>query len=136
MGVGGRARRDVVLIVEDDPALRMVLADLLEESGYETLTACNGAEALDLIDNRPQLSHDAPTVVLADIAMPEMNGYDFASALRFRQLTKSLPVILMSATARPMIPPGIHAFLEKPLKIEPLLAAIRGAARLAPSHLN
>ena len=94
-------------------------------------------KALDLIDNRPPLSHDAPTVVLADIMMPEMNGYDFASALRFRQLTKSLPVILMSAAARPMIPSGIHAFLEKPLKdLNSLLAAIRGAARLAPSHLN
>ena len=66
----------------------------------------------------------------------EWERCEFASALMIWQLTKSLPVILMSATARPMIPPGIHAFLEKPLKIEPLLAAIRGAARLAPSHLN
>ena len=126
---GERARRDVILIVDDDPAMRTGLAELLGECGYETLTECDGASALDLLDGLPESSEDHPTVMLVDIMMPEMDGFTFAFASRSRPVTAFVPVILMSAHVPCSMPHYVHSFLPKPLELDRLMSAIRDAAR-------
>lgn len=125
----GRARRDVILIVDDDPALRTSLAELLGEHGYDTLTERDGAAALDLLDDLPQLSEDQPSVMLVDVMMPEMDGYTFAFASRSRPDTAFVPVILMSAQIPSSMPHYVHDFLPKPLELNRLMSAIRAAVR-------
>ena len=133
---GGRARREVILIVDDDPALRTSLSELLGECGYDTLTESSGAAALDLLDNLPTTSEDQPCVMLVDVMMPEMDGYTFAFASRSRPITAWVPVILMSAHHPSSMPHYVHDFLPKPLRFDRLLTAIRGAVRARAQSCN
>ena len=125
---GTTARRELILIVDDDPAMRISLAELLSECGYDTLTECDGTAALDLLDNLAP-SEQQPSVMLVDIMMPEMDGFTFAVASRSRPLTASVPVILMSAFVPNSMPHYVHAFLPKPFKLDRLMKALHGAAR-------
>lgn len=125
---GTTARRELILIVDDDPAMRISLAELLNECGYDTLTECDGTAALDLLDNLPA-SEQQPSVMLVDIVMPEMDGFTFAVASRSRPLTASVPVILMSAFVPNSMPHYVHAFLPKPFKLDRLMKALDAAAR-------
>ena len=131
-----RARRDVILIVDDDPAMRTSLAELLGECGYDTLTECDGAAALDLLDGLPPSFEDQPSVMLVDVMMPEMDGYTFAFASRSRPVTAFVPVILMSAQTPSSMPHYIHDFLPKPLKLDRLMSAIRAALRARALSCN
>jgi CheY-like chemotaxis protein len=127
-----RERREVILIVDDDPAVRTSLAELLGDYGYDTLTECDGTAALDLLDSLPPSSDLQPSVMLVDVMMPEMDGYTFAFASRCRPVTSSVPVILMSAF-NPILPSSlphyIHAFLPKPFKLDRLVKTVRAAVR-------
>jgi CheY-like chemotaxis protein len=123
------ARRELILIVDDDPLLRTSLAELLSECGYDTLTECDGTTALDLLDNLPPSSEHQPSVMLVDVMMPEMDGFTFAVASRSRPLTASVPVILMSALVPSSMPHYVHAFLPKPLKLDRLMKTLHAAAR-------
>ncbi len=83
---GGR-----LLLVEDDPGIREALRELLTEEGYQVVTASNGREALDL------LSPDAPPcVILLDLMMPVMDGWDFAHHLHADGRYAGIPVVLVS----------------------------------------
>jgi len=132
---GARDRREVILIVDDDPALRISLAELLGEHGYDTLTECDGTAALDLLDNLPCVE-DLPSVMLVDVMMPEMDGYTFAVASRSRPMTASVPVILMSGFFPTSMPHYVHDFLPKPFKPDRLMTAIRAAARVRAWSCN
>jgi DNA-binding NarL/FixJ family response regulator len=78
-----------ILIVDDDPTLRHLVAELLEHAGYDTLQAGSGEEALDLA------RRDAPALVLLDVNLPGTNGYVVCSELR-RTLGHQLPIIFLS----------------------------------------
>ncbi len=112
------------MVVDDDPFLRTCLAELLAEFGYDTLTECDGASALDLLDNLPPSSDAMPVVLLVDVMMPRMNGYELAAALRSRAVVAAVPLIFMSSS-KPASP-GYSAqdFLCKPFTLERLMAAI------------
>jgi CheY-like chemotaxis protein len=131
-----RARREVILIVDDDPAMRTSLAELLDECGYDTLTECDGASALELLDNLPPSSEEQLSVMLVDVMMPEMDGYTFAFASRSRSATAFVPVILMSAFIPASMPHYVHDFLPKPLELDRLMKAIRAAARARAWSVN
>src|SRR3954468_19345531 len=90
--------RPVVMVVDDDPLLRTCLAELLAEFGYDTLTESDGEAALDLLDNLSASSDDVPAVMLVDIVMPNMDGYQLAAALRSRAAVSNVPVIFMSSS--------------------------------------
>jgi CheY-like chemotaxis protein len=126
---GGRARREVILIVDDDSATRTSLAELLGECGYDTLTESDGVAALDLLDSLPPSSEDQPCVMLVDVMMPVMDGYAFAFASRSRPVTAWVPVILMSAHTPRAVPHYVHDFVPKPFMFDRLMSAIRAAAR-------
>ena len=119
----------LIVLVEDEPAIREALARYLRTLGHDVPTAANGVEALKLLD---QGRVDA---VITDIRMPEMDGLEFVRALRKRQ--GDLPVIAISGGG--MIPNelllesagllGAVATLQKPFKLEQLRQAIDAALR-------
>jgi CheY-like chemotaxis protein len=108
-----------VLVVEDEPDLREMMRDALELSGYAVVTAQNGQDALDKLPNIERLC-----LVILDLLMPVMNGWDFLDRLRQRSELKSVPVVVhSSATAE--APAGVTLVLQKPLMFDRLLSVVR-----------
>ncbi len=80
-----------ILVADDEPDMRSLLSDLLEEAGHEVTEAENGQVAYQ------QIQREAPDVVLMDVLMPMMNGIQVLQRLRDDPSTKLLPVILLTA---------------------------------------
>jgi len=80
-----------ILLVDDDPMLLELLMAILPPPAYEVLTAINGAYASE------QIRHESPDLVILDLLMPDMNGFDLLTALRRDPTTRNLPVIVLSA---------------------------------------
>ena len=125
----GRQRRcpmaDTVLVVEDDPDIVELLELYLGGSGFEVVSASDGAEALRMLEARPA------DVALVDIMMPHMNGYDFIKALRERS---DMPVIIVSARTSPAdkivgLDTGADGFVAKPFDPLEVVAYVRAALR-------
>jgi CheY-like chemotaxis protein len=115
-----------LLLVEDDPELRMGLRDILEAEGITTLTAANGTQAIAII-----ASGGVPGAVITDLRMPRMDGRRLIHALRSRPETNAVPVLVMSAQA-PARPLGDGVeWLGKPVPIDTLLGFARRHARPA-----
>jgi CheY-like chemotaxis protein len=129
-------RGTVVLVVDDDPDTRTALADVLTDYGYETLTESDGEAALDLLDSLVMCFNELPSVVLVDIMMPQLDGYEFVAAMKSRPDIAEVPVILMSASAPGALPSGTLGFLPKPLYIERLLSTIRSRTATVPAPIN
>lgn len=117
------ATSDTILVVDDDRAIREILADVLGLEGYPVVTAVNGAEAL------AQVEHAPPRLILLDMRMPVMDGWAFARALRERGL--ELPIVVMTAAqnarawAREV---GADHFLAKPFELDDLIALVQRLA--------
>jgi CheY-like chemotaxis protein len=114
----GSVRR--ILIVDDEPALREILAAVLADEGYAVQTAADGRSALDLITTAP------PDLVITDISMPRLDGWGLL--VQIRQDDPTLPVLLISAirptltgTGHPAPTADHTAFLAKPFDLEELL---------------
>ena len=112
-----------VLVVEDEPVIRELMAILLEEEGYTVRQATDGLEALETVERHPV------DLVLSDVKMPRLDGASLAHQLRARG--DPLPVVLMSAVYAEVDLPGVQ-FLRKPINCEHLLDII--AATLRESH--
>ncbi len=115
-----------VLIVDDEGAIRESLAGILEDEGYQTFTAENGQQGLDIA------SAEKPDIVLLDIWMEGMDGLDVLSRLKRR--TPELPVVMISGhgtieTAVQATQKGAYDFIEKPPQVERLLLTISRAIR-------
>ncbi len=102
-----------VLIVEDDADIRASVSELLETEGYEVVGAVNGREALAQL----RASAELPGVILLDLMMPDMDGYQFREQQLADDRLKDIPVVLMSAggelgtKARAL---GVAGHLKKP----------------------
>lgn len=117
-----------ILIVDDDADIRAVLSEFLEYEGYAVATAGNGREALDYLR-----AHALPAVVLLDLMMPTMDGFQFREEQKRDAAIAPVPVILM--TARGALEPGaidVARILAKPLELEVLMAALDGAMKTPP----
>lgn len=117
-----------VLIVEDDEALLEAISDILEGAGYEVVRATNGAEGLR------KLAEQKPDVVVSDIVMPEMDGYEFLRATRQLSHGVTIPFLFLTArTAKADVrlakQIGVEDFLTKPFEPEDLIVAIENALR-------
>ncbi len=111
-----------ILLVEDDLDIRIDLADLLRNEGYEVATAANGQEALDWLHRNQHAD-----LILLDLRMPVMNGWDFRS----RQLEEpdlvTIPVVLLSGAgdvARHAMALKTAGYLIKPLRLDSLLRLV------------
>ncbi len=115
------AKRCLVAIIEDDPEFRSMLRELLEEEQYRVVALANGAEALETLRGET-----VPNVILLDVSMPVMDGFDF---LRFRNDDPRLaqvPVVLVT-NAKPHERPtvGVNDVVRKPIDIDEILFAIK-----------
>jgi CheY-like chemotaxis protein len=108
-----------VLLVEDDDDLRESMRDLLEDNGYAVVAASDGQEALDALAHIEQLC-----VVLLDLLMPRMNGWDFFEKMRARPELAGVPVLVQSSAAS-RAPEGVTRVLRKPVEPERLLSLVR-----------
>jgi len=119
-----------VLVIEDNIDLRQLIALKLKRSGYDVLCAGNGAEALELLD------HNAVHIIIADIVMPVMDGYQFTRAVRETKL--DIPIIMVTAREaledkRQGFHVGADDYMVKPIDIDELILRIE--ALLRRSHI-
>jgi len=118
------AAAPLVMVVDDSLTVRRVTQRLLERSGYEVMLAKDGVDALR------QLQDVRPDVMLVDIEMPRMDGFDLTRHVRGTELTRSIPIVMItSRTAdkhrRMAMELGVNAYLGKPYQDDELLALIR-----------
>jgi CheY-like chemotaxis protein len=106
-----------VLVVEDDRDIRDSVSAVLEAEGYTVLTAGDGREALTVLE------HGRPCVVLLDLMMPVMNGWDFMAEVRKTRRFDDLPVVVVSAYSERKAE-GVTRVLKKPLNVSQLLGAV------------
>jgi CheY-like chemotaxis protein len=115
--------RPVVLMVDDDPAMRESLGKALRRSGYTCLIASDPRQALELLRQR------RPALVMTDIRMPEIDGLSFLGTLRADPALAKVPAIVLSGHVGPGIPEQVAALsarlLRKPVDLSELLEEIR-----------
>jgi class 3 adenylate cyclase len=118
-----------ILVVDDTPQNVKLLADLLRTKGYAVVTAADGASALE------RLAGDAPDMVLLDIMMPGMSGYEVCAKIRADPATTLLPVVLVTALDPQQervkgIEAGADDFLSKPINQQELFARVKSLLRI------
>jgi CheY-like chemotaxis protein len=111
-----------VLVVEDDPALREVVQALLEAEGFSTIGACNGADAMGIL----KAAITPPCLILVDLNMPVMNGWQLLSALSGDQRWADIPRVVMTAIDHDRNI-GITPWIRKPFEADHLMSAVRQA---------
>ena len=107
--------------MEDDSDIRDAVCELLREEGYHVDAAANGREAVDFL----RRAERDPCIVLLDLMMPDMNGWQVLEILRREDRLMTLPVTVMSAaSAEASMPAGV-GYLKKPVALDTLLDAVR-----------
>ena len=114
-----------ILLVDDDTRNVFALSQILKERGMEIIKAENGKDALEMLD-----SHSDIDMVLMDIMMPEMDGYEAMRRIRSQVKFKSIPLIALTAKAmkddkQKCIDAGANDYISKPINVERLLSLMR-----------
>lgn len=117
-----------VLVVEDEPAQREVLAYNLEAEGFAVSRASNGEEALMLVDE------DMPDIIVLDWMMPNLSGIEVCRRLKMRSQTRNIPVIMLSARSEEVdrvrgLETGADDYVVKPYSVIELMARVRSQLR-------
>lgn len=121
-----------LLIVEDDPDIRKLLDTTLSFRGFRVVTANNGREALDIVRKQH------PTMVIADIMMPQLDGFGLVHRLRLNPDTRKIPVVFITAT---YVTPedksfalriGATRFIQKPVDLDVFLKIVDDLLELGP----
>jgi CheY-like chemotaxis protein len=108
-----------ILVIEDDANIRDVLKLALEFEGYEVVSAKNGKEGLDLLEETD------PGLILLDLMMPVMNGWEFVDHLKEKNLFEKYPVVVVSAYSERAKSIDCRDFVLKPLELEDLLSSVK-----------
>ena len=117
-----------ILVIDDDKNARYLMHEILEGAGYHVLSAENGAKAFDIMEN------NHIDLVIVDIMMPVINGYEFTSSIR--EFNKELPILMISAKQssedrKKGFKLGIDDYMSKPIDNEELLLHIKALLRRA-----
>ena len=108
-----------VLLVEDELELREMMREALELNGYAVVTANNGRDAFNKIEGIERLC-----LVILDLLMPEMNGWEFVEKMHQRTELAKVPIVIHSS-APIDAPAGVMRVLQKPLMFDRLLSVVR-----------
>ncbi len=122
-----------VLVIEDEAPVRENIVDILTYEGFEVIDAANGEQGITLAREQQ------PAIIVCDIMMPEVSGYDVLQALRKESGTATIPFIFLTARAgrddmRQGMELGADDYLTKPFQPPELVAAVR--ARLEKQHIQ
>ncbi len=133
IGIEGNAPE--ILIVDDDTNHRSMLTSLLQKIGCKTWEATDGNEGLKMANEY------APAVILLDLTMPNMNGFELMVHLQSSPKTRSIPIIISSASVfeknrQRSLEAGVTAFLAKPLQIDELFQALQSVLKIEWIYAN
>jgi CheY-like chemotaxis protein len=117
----------VVLIVDDDEGIREALQMALETEGYETALAAQGEEALAWLGEHP-----TPSLVLLDLMMPVMDGWQVIEELRRADRLSQLPIVVTTAFGRELGSAENLPLLRKPIQLATLMNAVEQHSRAGP----
>lgn len=121
-------QKPVVLLVEDEPAQREVLAYNLDAEGFHVVSADNGEDAMLLVDE------EGPDIIILDWMMPQLSGIEVCRRLKMRPETRSIPIIMLSARAEEVdrirgLETGADDYVIKPYSVLELMARARAQLR-------
>jgi CheY-like chemotaxis protein len=120
------SRDGVILIVDDDEAIREALQMALETEGYETAVAAQGEEALAWLHEHP-----APGLMLLDLMMPVMDGWQVIDELRLEGRLHEVPIVVITAFGRGLGSAAGLPLLRKPIELSSLVATVDQHCRAA-----
>lgn len=121
---GRKPAKPAILIIDDDAGSREGLAELLAAEGFSVATALDGADGLTYLRQGHR-----PKVILLDLMMPSMDGWDFRAEQKRDHRLADIPVIAISAAGKLM---DADHTLRKPINVETLLRLLRGLLETAP----
>ncbi|HXG65732.1 MAG TPA: Hpt domain-containing protein [Blastocatellia bacterium] len=124
-----------VIVVDDSPSVRRVISSLLQGSGYNVLQAKDGLDALEIMGRMPS----PPDIMLLDIEMPRMDGYELLSTMRKQDAYRAVPVVMITSRAgekhrQKAFELGATDYLVKPYQDETILSLIRRLTRAEVSQ--
>jgi DNA-binding NarL/FixJ family response regulator len=119
-----------LLLIDDDPNLILLVKDYLEFRGYEVITSENGREALEVLEQ------DIPDMIICDVMMPEMDGYQFVNQVRQDERTSWIPILFLSAKGQSQdkikgLNIGADVYMVKPFEPEELVAQVEASLKQA-----
>ncbi|MDJ0902797.1 MAG: response regulator transcription factor [Xenococcus sp. MO_188.B8] len=117
-----------LLLIDDDPNLILLVKDYLEFRGYNVVTAENGREALEVLDQ------NIPDMIICDVMMPEMDGYSLVKHIREEPHTNTIPVLFLSAKGQSQdrvkgLNEGADVYMVKPFEPEELVAQVESSLK-------
>jgi len=126
-----RTPGEKILIIDDSNTNVVLLQAVLSRNGYNTMTALSAKEAYSRIeDNKPDL-------ILLDLLMPEISGFDFLEHIKSEEGTKNIPVIVVSAVTdtvniKKAMDMGANDFIKKPIELQILLTKVKDVLAIFP----
>lgn len=122
-----------LLLIDDDPNLILLVKDYLEFRGYQVITAGNGREALEMLEN------SVPDMIICDVMMPEMDGYEFVKHVRQDNRMNRIPVLFLSAKGQSGdkvkgLHEGADFYMVKPFEPEELVAQVEASLHLVQRY--
>jgi two-component system cell cycle response regulator DivK len=117
-----------VLVVEDDAQNSYLIGFILEKSGYEVVTACDGEQAL------LEVEKSAPDLILMDMLLPKMNGYEATRQIKARSETKAVPIVALTAYSmkgdrEKILESGCDGYISKPIDPETFVSEMEAYFR-------
>jgi CheY-like chemotaxis protein len=116
MSLNTNVHTKTVLVVDDEPVLRGIMREILNEEGYAVIEAADGHVMLEI------MTRERPDLVLMDVMMPGVDGREAYRQLRSRPEHRDVPVVMMSAAVQPHgLDPSIAGFMAKPFDLNQLV---------------
>jgi DNA-binding response OmpR family regulator len=124
----------MILTVEDNPDIRLLFDIILRSAGYEVVSVSGGNEAMEVLERAP-----TPELIVLDVQMPDLDGWETLRAIRARPDTADVPVVMCTVKARPVDQArgwelGCDGYLTKPFDVDEVLGRVREVIARSPEE--